>query len=276
LHPHPLRPGGHGAGVARAPIDVTAPWWRWDAWWEGLDRFEQRYLWEAHEVWEGLWRALPRDDPRRPLVQAMIELAAALLVAHLGRDVSAGMLAERATARWEGVRAALGARVLGVDVAGLVEATRAWRGGGDWPSTGARRPVRVVGAVLTERGRLFVARRGPALSRAGLWEIPGGKVEEGESDGAALERELMEELGLSVRAGATIAEVFHDYGDVAIVLAAVVARPTGRIAPVLSDHDAWCWQRCDELTELVWAPADVPLLTPIRAWVASQEADLPG
>jgi 8-oxo-dGTP diphosphatase len=276
VHPHPLRPGGHAAGRERDPVDVAEPWWRWEAWWEGLDRFDQHYLWEAHEAWEALWRALPKDDVRRSVVQAMIELAGALLVSHLGRETSAEVLVERAIGRWLHARGALGARILGVDLDALVEAARAWRRGGAWPISGARRPVRVVGAVLVQQGRLLVARRGPALSRAGLWEIPGGKVERGESDGAALERELLEELGLEVRAGPTLSEVFYDYGDVAIVLAAVVAWPLGEVAPHLSDHDAWRWQEADALEQLAWAPADVPLLTPIRGWIATLEAGPPG
>ncbi len=273
LHPHPLRPGGHAVHAERAPLDVTAPWWQWEAWWEGLDRFDQHYLWEAHEAWEVLWRALPREDARRGLVQGMIELAASLLVTHLGRDGSAAMLLDRATARLGQARVGLGARTLGVDLDALLRAVEAWRAGGDWPSSCARRPIRVVGAVMCEAGRLFVARRGPHLSRAGLWEIPGGKVEPGESDLAALERELDEELGLAVHAGPVLAEAFHDYGDVAIVLVAVAARPWGEVRPRLSDHDAWQWQDADALEALAWAPADVPLLAPIRAFMATQEAD---
>lgn len=55
-----------------------------------------------------------------------------------------------------------------------------------------------VGAVaLDERGRLLVVRRGRDPGR-GLWSIPGGRVEAGESDRAALVREVLEETGLAV------------------------------------------------------------------------------
>ncbi len=73
-HPHPLRdPGGHGLGGvdANAPRDAER-----EALW-GLDLFNHGYYWEAHEVWEGLWRTAPRGGPERALLQGLICLAGA-------------------------------------------------------------------------------------------------------------------------------------------------------------------------------------------------------
>lgn len=59
-------------------------------------------------------------------------------------------------------------------------------------------PIPCVGAVaLDDRGRLLVVRRGHDPGR-GLWSIPGGRVEPGESDPAAVMREVAEETGLAV------------------------------------------------------------------------------
>ena len=64
-----------------------------------------------------------------------------------------------------------------------------------------------MGAVVhDERGRLLVIRRGRAPNR-GLWSVPGGRVEAGESVSAAVEREVREETGLAVRAGAEVGRV---------------------------------------------------------------------
>ena len=63
------------------------------------------------------------------------------------------------------------------------------------------------GAVLdslAEPGRLLVARRTAPPQFAGMWEFPGGKVESGETAEGALHRELLEELGVSIRLGAEL------------------------------------------------------------------------
>ena len=69
------------------------------------------------------------------------------------------------------------------------------------------RVVLCVGAVvLDDAGRLLLVRRGREPSR-GLWSIPGGRVEPGEDDVAAVAREVLEETGLLVRVGAPVGQV---------------------------------------------------------------------
>lgn len=65
--------------------------------------------------------------------------------------------------------------------------------------------IRVVGGVALRDQRVFLAKRKPGGPHGGLWEFPGGKVEPGESDAAALRRELAEELGAEVDVGALVA-----------------------------------------------------------------------
>ena len=64
----------------------------------------------------------------------------------------------------------------------------------------------VVAGALIEQGRLLVAQRDRPPELAGRWELPGGKVAAGESDAAALRRELLEELGIDVSVGARLGD----------------------------------------------------------------------
>src|SRR3954463_10698253 len=62
-----------------------------------------------------------------------------------------------------------------------------------------RRQIRVVGAMLqNDEGRYLITQRPPKASLPLLWEFPGGRVEEGETDAQALAREIREEMGVDV------------------------------------------------------------------------------
>jgi len=70
-----------------------------------------------------------------------------------------------------------------------------------------------VGAVIKdERGRLLLIKRGHEPG-AGLWSLPGGRVEPGETDAEALVREMREETGLVVQAGRFLGSVRRPYRD---------------------------------------------------------------
>ena len=115
----------------------------------------------------------------------------------------------------------------------------------------------VVAGALISGSLLLVAQRARPPELAGLWELPGGKVAAGESDAAALARELHEELGVDVTVGPRIG------ADVALnetttLRAYRVTQTGGALHP--NDHRALRWIGADELDGLAWVPAD-------RAWV---------
>ncbi|AMB85970.1 hypothetical protein AWM79_11930 [Pseudomonas agarici] len=81
------------------------------------------------------------------------------------------------------------------------------------------KPVQVAAAVIRDiDGRILIARRADSQHQGGLWEFPGGKVEEGETVLAALARELREELGIVVITARPLIKVRHDYPDKAVLL----------------------------------------------------------
>lgn len=70
-------------------------------------------------------------------------------------------------------------------------------------------PVSVAVGVLYKNGSLFIQKRPPGGLMAGLWEFPGGKLQDGESPEDAVKRELFEELGVTVTVLEKIAEIRH-------------------------------------------------------------------
>jgi 8-oxo-dGTP diphosphatase len=74
-----------------------------------------------------------------------------------------------------------------------------------------RRKIRVVGAMIEQDGRYLITQRSPKATLPLLWEFPGGRVEPGETDQAALARELHEEMGISVEVGDRAIHVEHAY-----------------------------------------------------------------
>lgn len=75
-----------------------------------------------------------------------------------------------------------------------------------------------VGVVINQKGEILIAKRPEHAHQGGLWEFPGGKVEEGESLEQALRRELFEELGLTGGTLSPLLQIRHDYSDKSVLL----------------------------------------------------------
>jgi len=130
--------------------------------------------------------------------------------------------------------------------------------------TGPAREIHVTAAVLVREGRVLAARRPEGASRGGLWELPGGKVEPGESRAACLCRELREELGIEVQVGQPLCSVTHDYPDLRVHLHAFRCTwARGTLRPTA--HDALRWLGPDELWDVSWSEADRPIVERLSA-----------
>ena len=122
--------------------------------------------------------------------------------------------------------------------------------------------IHVVGAVITHDRLVLCAQRGHEGSLPGLWEFPGGKIEQGESKQAALVREIAEELGCTVQVGREVTTTTHEYEFGEITLTTYYCSIVSG-TPALSEHVALAWLRPDELHALAWSPADIPTVAQV-------------
>jgi 8-oxo-dGTP diphosphatase len=127
-----------------------------------------------------------------------------------------------------------------------------------------------VGIVLDEANRVLITRRAVTSHQGGLWEFPGGKVEQGESLPLALARELREELGIGIGRTSPLLEVRHDYGDKHVLLDVhVVWDFEGEAAGLQNQPLAWVEPQ--HLARYRFPAANVPIIGAIQALVAARE-----
>lgn len=121
----------------------------------------------------------------------------------------------------------------------------------------------VVGTAIVRNGLLLAQQRAYPPDVAGLWELPGGRVEAGEADVDAVLRECREELGVEVVVGDRVGvDVPLPGGKVLRVFAATL--PEGGGQPRAVEHKALRWLSADELAAVDWLPADRVLLPALR------------
>ncbi len=121
----------------------------------------------------------------------------------------------------------------------------------------------MVGAGVVRDGRLLAARRTTPPEAAGRWELPGGKVDEGETAEDALARELVEELACRVVVERWL-EGTQPIGT-SYVLRVAVCRLLGDEPRPRADHDELRWLGPAGLDDVDWLEPDRPFLGELRA-----------
>ena len=119
--------------------------------------------------------------------------------------------------------------------------------------------TKVTAAVIERDGKVLVARRKPGLTAGGLWEFPGGKLEEGEAAERCLERELEEELGVRTRVGDFLCSVPFS-GPLMSFELVVYRAELLTDAFRLTDHDEVRWQAPEDMDEALFSEPDRPVV----------------
>ncbi|GGH28765.1 8-oxo-dGTP diphosphatase [Cribrihabitans marinus] len=123
-------------------------------------------------------------------------------------------------------------------------------------------------ALIDVDGRVLLAQRPEGKSMAGLWEFPGGKVEEGETPEHALIRELDEELGINTWESCLAPLTFasHSYDGFHLLMPLFACRKWEGI-PQARENQALSWARPADLRDYPMPPADIPLIPILRDWL---------
>lgn len=116
----------------------------------------------------------------------------------------------------------------------------------------------VTAAIIERDGKVLLTRRKPGKPYGGLWEFPGGKVEEGEDPKACIVREIEEELAMSVAVVSVFDTVFHVYPEKAVLLIAYLCRWIEGV-PRNIEVDEHSWVSREELLSYDLLAADIPL-----------------
>jgi len=135
------------------------------------------------------------------------------------------------------------------------------------PRSGDPLPIVLVSAIcmVDVDGRVLLAKRPEGKPMAGLWEFPGGKIQEGETPEEALVREVHEELGIDITASclAPLAFASHSYDDFHLLMPLFACRVwKGELAPQEGQELKWVYPH--KINELPLPAADIPLVAMVR------------
>lgn len=126
----------------------------------------------------------------------------------------------------------------------------------------------VCGVIENSAGQFLACLRPEGKHLGGLWELPGGKVDPGESPVSALVRELREELAVEITVGRPLSPVIWHYEATTIHLRPFFCTIIAGELRAL-EHERLLWCAPADFPQLTWAAADVPVLEEIEALLRS-------
>ncbi|MDD2732555.1 MAG: (deoxy)nucleoside triphosphate pyrophosphohydrolase [Desulfuromonadaceae bacterium] len=130
-----------------------------------------------------------------------------------------------------------------------------------------KRHLHVACALIEKEGTVLAAQRSTTMTLPLKWEFPGGKIEVGETAEECLTRELREELGVSIFIGSALSPATHSYPEFTVTLYPFTCRLTGGTV-TMHEHHALKWLEPQQMPELDWAAADLPVIREYMAVIA--------
>lgn len=120
--------------------------------------------------------------------------------------------------------------------------------------------IRVSCAIILDSGKVLCAQRSEKMDLPLKWEFPGGKIEENESAEECLQREILEELNIEIEVIKQFQSNFHQYSSTKKIelIPFLCCYKKGDI--LLKEHKSFCWMEVENLSELDWAEADIPIV----------------
>lgn len=118
-----------------------------------------------------------------------------------------------------------------------------------------QKTIRVVAAVIEQDGKYLITQRRANAVLPLLWEFPGGRVEQGETDTQALCREVQFRLGVDVKPGKLMSFVSHAYDHYVVELYLYDCRISGG-TPHAENVNDFCWAASSDFDRYPFTPAD--------------------
>ncbi len=130
--------------------------------------------------------------------------------------------------------------------------------------------IEVVAALLVNGDQVLIAQRKSSDSGAGFWEFPGGKVETGETHEQALEREIQEELEISIRVLKLLGSHEVTTPNQKQIHLSLFAAQVGSRDFVLNDHDDARWVSWKDLVKYSFLQGNILFLPAVENFFNSK------